>query len=170
VVVTVSCTNAPALDVGITGYVPRAVNGTTLTVSKLSEDDLAMQFEGPTSLASVFRAVYGDVPAEGAAANGVGLSILVIRTPAARWPAFMPVYRARVLERPRSPGSEMETEIIEIDGTRALVGELTDQASGLSGAVGVVGFGTLVYFVQSTSRDQVLAALDRILALHSPET
>jgi hypothetical protein len=82
----------------------------------------------------------------------------------------MPVYRARVLERPRSSGSEMETQIIEIDGMQALVRELTDRGSGLSGAVGVVGFGTLVYFVQSTSGDQVLAALDRILALNSPET
>jgi hypothetical protein len=67
------------------------------------------------------------VPTEGAAGSAPGLTVLVFRTSSARWRAFLPAYRARVLGRPLASGVETQTEVIDLNGTEALLGEVPNQ-------------------------------------------
>ena len=91
--------------------------------------------------------------------------VLAFRTPAPRWPAFLPAYRSRVLAAPPGSGRRVRSELVATAGTQAIVGSVTDTRSGLTGHVAAVGFDTLLYLIEGTSRDQVLSALDAIAAL-----
>src|SRR5262245_61954956 len=84
-----------------------------------------MQF-GPASLGNLIRETYGHCPRREPPAVPMG-SIVVLRTAAPRMPAFLPGYRARVLERPLASGVRMVSEIIQMDGVPALVGAVTEQ-------------------------------------------